>query len=628
MERNIQKTGLINLFVMLTVATVGTVIARSTNSLSDEAGVVFLWLGVLVTAISYFQARLEAREELEKLELEELARSANRTTLFETAAADTFLARRTREQFERWVVPLFTFLIFALQAGAAWWLWNFVLTTVRPAASPYLVTFASLFALSFFILFLLGKYSAGIARMEGQRLLRPGASYMLLGAYLCVLSALSIAAVKYGHPKVDDYVARALCGILTLTAVETLINLVLEIYRPRVKGRAARLLYESRLIGLLGQPEGLVTTAAQALDYQFGFKVSETWFYRFVERAAAWLILVQLGALLLSSCFVFVEHDEQALLERCGEPVVGREVLDPGFHLKLPWPVDQVYRYKSGQIQNFNVGFIPDPTRTNETTTVWTVSHTKEEFNLMVASRDPEAGTTNASSSVPVNLLSVSVPVQFRITNVVDWARNNADPAALLEIIATREVVRYLVSVDLFDIMSAGKEAAAETLRERIQGTANELNLGVTVLFVGLRDIHPPIGNENSKVAEAFESVVGALQEKEAKILAAEGHSIRTNALATAEATRIRLESESYKLLRTSSAQALATNYVDQIKAFEAAPTVYPRRLYLLTLAKAAAGSRKYILGTANSSEVIQFNLEDKIRQDILDIPVPPQPKK
>ena len=47
------------------------------------------------------------------------------------------------------------------------------------------------------------------------------------------------------------------------TAVETLLALILEIYRVRVQGRDARLLYESRLVGLLGQPEAIITTMPQ-----------------------------------------------------------------------------------------------------------------------------------------------------------------------------------------------------------------------------------------------------------------------------------------------------------------------------------------------------------------------------
>src|SRR6185295_16733229 len=61
----------------------------------------------------------------------------------------------------------------------------------------------SLFGLFFLIQFLLGQYSAGIARMEKQRLLRPGASYLLLSAYLNLAATISIAAYQFGFPRVD-----------------------------------------------------------------------------------------------------------------------------------------------------------------------------------------------------------------------------------------------------------------------------------------------------------------------------------------------------------------------------------------------------------------------------------------
>ena len=73
----------------------------------------------------------------------------------------------------------------------------------------------------------------GIARLEKQRLLRPGAGYLLLGAYLCFLVAAGIVAVAAGFPKADLWVARGLCILLALTAVETLINLILEMIAAR-----------------------------------------------------------------------------------------------------------------------------------------------------------------------------------------------------------------------------------------------------------------------------------------------------------------------------------------------------------------------------------------------------------
>ena len=83
-----------------------------------------------------------------------------------------------------------------------------------------------------------------------------------------------------------------------------LLTLLLEVYRPRVKGRETRLLYHSRVMSLISQPESLFTTAAHALDYQFGFKVSDTWFFQFLQRAFAWIVLAQFALLVCSTSFV------------------------------------------------------------------------------------------------------------------------------------------------------------------------------------------------------------------------------------------------------------------------------------------------------------------------------------
>jgi hypothetical protein len=48
----------------------------------------------------------------------------------------------------------------------------------------------------------------------------------------------------------------------------------------------------------------------------------------------------------------------------------------------------------------------------------------------------------------------------------------------------------------------------------------------------------------------------------------------------------------------------------------------------LQTLVRGGASSRKYILATTNAQVVIQFNLEEKLRPDLLDIPVPAPAKK
>jgi HflK protein len=622
MDRKIQNNGLINLLVLLLIGGSGLAVARYGHLLAGQVSVLFIGVGVLVAAVSWFQMRLEESERLEKLEFDELAKSAARSTLFNATDAEVFRAQRAREQFERFFVPAFTVVLFLVQLRAVYWVWRWLQNaTVAPLRQPLVAL--GLFAIFFLVLFLLGKYSASIARLEGQRLLRPGAGYLLLGAYLCFLVAAGVVAVEAGFPKVDLYVAHALCGLLVLVALETLVNLILEIYRPRVKGKIERPLYESRLVGLLGQPEGLITTAAQALDYQFGFKVSETWFYRFLQNALAWLVLVQVGVLFLSTSVVFIEPGEQGVLERFGKPVASREILASGPHLKLPWPIDRVYRFRSFEVQSLNVGFVPDPQREKERTVLWNSPHYKTEFNLLVASRDQQSGASSNQPSdekaVPVNLLTCGIPVQYQIADVRAWVYNHENAPELLEQLATREVVRHLVGVDLLDIMSSGREKAATELRERIQSRADEMKLGVKILLVGLQDIHPPV-----KVADAYQAVIGARQEIEAKILKAEGEAARMVPLAKAEAQKKVREAQAEAQRRISSAAAQAGQFTNQIAAYNASPEVYPQRLYLQTLAQASAGTRKYIVAPTNTAEVIQLDLQDKLRPDLLDVTVPP----
>lgn len=120
-------------------------------------------------------------------------------------------------------------------------------------------------------------------------------------------------------------------------------------------------------------------------------------------------------------------------------------------------------------------------------------------------------------------------------------------------------------------------------------------------------------------VAGAYEKVVGARQEREAKILAAEAYRTQTNSLAGASAfTKLR-EAEADAQRQEVSAFARAALFTNQIPAFLAAPSVYSTRAYLQTFARASAGSRKYVLATTNSSDVILINLEDKVRADLLD---------
>ena len=639
-QQNSKKLGLINSLVLLLV-TIGTLLlALKVDSTVGFAGAVLLGIGTLIGFFSFIQSHLIDRERVEALEMQELDRTRGNESLFAGAAEDAYPARNARRQFEKWLVPGFSLLVLLGQVLGLWWIYGELgeWTAPAPAGALMSIMFSGLFMI---VLFMMGKYSAGLARMDGQELLRPVANYMLLGSVVSTAVVIAQAASYFGTPAWDKGITWAVLTVLAVSALENLGTLVLEIYRPRIDDKKARLLYDSRLIGLLGQPGGLISTAAHTLDYQFGFKVSETWFYKYLEQKLALIIAIQVVVLFLSSSFVMIQSNEEAFLERFGER---RAHLKPGFSFKLPWPIDKVYRYKTSEIQRFVLGVMDQDEEAKPNTgapedvevLLWTTQHNhgsskdpEQNYNMIVASSDVLLDAA-ASETVPLNLLTVSIPVQYRISNLTNWVYKTDNAGSLLQKLSMREVTRYLIGVDINELMGPGRTKAQEDLKKTIQQQADISELGAEIVFVGLQDIHPPVGkNEQSKetggVAESYEKVnvarlhsetnrLGALQYKAGKVPTARG-------LAAELVDNTRIESTNKVTLATAEAE----RFSHQISAFNAAPSVYTTRSKLETFVEATRGTRKYILSDPDNNDIINLELQDKLRSDLLDVTVDPE---
>ena len=624
-QQNSKKLGLINSIVLLVVAIGALYFTLQTNSTVGLGGVVLLGIGTLIGFFSFIQSHLIDRERVEALEMQELDRTRGNESLFAGAAEDAYPSRNARRQFEKWVVPIFSVLVLigqvlglllvSSQLGG----WT-LSSSIQASDSAMSIMF---FALFMVVLFMMGKYSAGLAKMDDQDLLRPGANYMLLGSVVCTAVVIAeTASIEY--PVWEKVFTWVVFVVIALSAVENLGTLVLEIFRPRLDDKKTRLLYDSRLIGLLGQPGGLISTAAHTLDYQFGFKVSETWFYKYLERTLALIIAIQVVVLFLSSSFVVIQANEEAVKERFGKQT--DKLLAPGFHLKWPWPIDKVYRYKTGEIQEFVLGVLEQNDEAEPEVLLWTTQHNHGSSNdMIVASSD---GLLDSAASVPVNLLTVSIPVQYRINNLTNWVKTG-NAVSMLRKLSMRAVTRYLIGVDIKELMGPGRTKAQEELKKAIQREADDRELGGEIVFVGLQDIHPPVGqNEQSKatggVAESYEKVnvarlhsetnrLGALQYKAGRVPMARGLAAELVANARSESTN-----------KVALAKAEAGRFSHQISAFKAAPSVYMTRSKLETFQQATRGARKYILSDTKNRDIINLELQDKLRSDLLDVTVDP----
>ena len=643
---------LAGLILQLIFAGIAFLLGYWNLSIANRVEAWHLLLGVPFWLIALAQLRGRRRTDEESVEMDRLeaARRAGRErSLFEEGEAQAFVAKTRLRQLERYFVPAFSAILGLLLAGLAINMIVRVWKTGQPAGLQNQALSMAVMAGIAFFCFLVGMYAAGMARQAEWRLLRAGASYMLSCAVGAAATAVSLGVsglLKEDRP--DLWIAYAILVGLILAGAEILLNLVLDFYRPRIEGQEPRPAYDSRVFGLLAEPGGIFKTLSATLDYQFGFKISETWFYRFLERAIAPLLLFTLAAFYLLTSIVVIKPEEHAIIERFGRPRQGVTPIGPGFYLKWPWPIDKVRRYPTGRIQSLRLGhelmekkpgeaaeekpvttasgrIIRIPQRKDPRAILWDQPHYKKEHLVLVGVKDvqkeperrpdDESGDKPEEAPVPVVLLSSHVEVQYRVTRdgLHDFLYRHAEPEALLEAIGYREIIRYLADQDMMHVMSEGRQQASADLKKRIADAAKREKLGIEILFVGLQGVHPPVEGD---VGKAYQEVMAAWQEQVAKVNEAEGEANKIEA-ETEYTRRVLLASaraDSY--IRETLADAEKKRFKVQMEIDDKAG-IYRMREFLTAAERALPKLRKYVVAaTGLISQRLFLDLKDEIKPE------------
>ncbi|MGE0706964.1 MAG: SPFH domain-containing protein [Planctomycetota bacterium] len=561
-----------------------------------------VWLGVLLTA----QRELRAREEaLERQRLAALTQEGRRA-LFEDERADDEAARRLG-RFRGAGHTLIALVLAVLSAGGALWLGSrFPRETVQPS-----LPVAAVLATAAFALLLLGRYAFALAS-ERAPLPAAGGRRALSGALVCFLASLAtVAHVKGLHQA--DLLGWAFLAVELLLALEALLLVVLEAYRPRRAGEVARPPFDSRLLGLLSSPTDVARSIARAVDYQFGFSISQTWFYRFLARWVAPLALFALVSFWALSALVVVEPHEQVVVRRLGRLLP--EPLQPGLHLVLPWPLDEATRVPAGrQLTVDTEGREEDDEHEGEGAILWTVRPWKledaakaEAEHLLLIARDSAGG---GSDETPVNLLSAAATVHYRVDQALGYAERAQDPAAVLRALTERELCFLFGGEDLDRLLRERPRHAAD-LAARLQRAAATLSLGVSVESALFTDLHPPVS-----VGEAFEEPTAALERAEAEVLEARVERTQLDERSRSEAAWVVEEARLEAAERLALAQAEAARFAALRALDRAAPRLFRLTRLLEELAEGARGKRKLVLGDRRA--VTELDLQEKVSAEDL----------
>ncbi len=628
----------------------------------------------LVLVVLYHHRSLA---EQEKLDMALLAGGAESDTIFQGGAGREELfavAQKRLVTLEKWFVPIFTILIAVYEVVVGLWvLKNVPALDGIALKNPQLgAVFLVIIA---FVSFLISRFATGMSAENQWRELRAGGSMLLATAVLSFAIAVGLAFAQF--KMLMPIVVLGWVGpiLLIVLGVEIALNSVMDVYRPRLAGQYARLSLDSRLLGIINEPGGILHTFASAIDYQFGFKVSQTWFYQLMEKAVVPLVLFSIFTLYALSCVVIVQPGEQAIIEHFGSFENGGKLVEPGLTFKLPWPFDIAYKYETKRVAQVNVGFkVSDEDIESNKPLLWGEKHYEEEYPLLVSTREAE-GTDDKEGTVPVSIVQAAVPVQYIIKDLEKYVYNNSDPEAMLEAICYGELARFAASstidVDLAEegldtnesLLGAGRKAAGELLTESVQAAADEAGLGIEIVMFGLQGVHP-----QAELAEAYQEVIGAVQKKQANILNAQA---QRNGILTALAGSIEQAEKLYDLARSYQeakekgasaaeieklgkdldeafanadgeifmklsaaksyaferarlAEATGKRFAGQLTAYRASPDIYLRLQRLEMLEEALKGVRKYVvIAEEGDREIYEIDLTEELMTGLFDMEDP-----
>jgi membrane protease subunit HflK len=368
---------------------------------------------------------------------------------------------------------------------------------------------------------------------------------------------------------------------------ETLVRFAARFYQPKSLRKTPAPAGTSLILDALFGRGQTLRSAFKGFEDLLGAKLSEVWIVRYLRQMIEIIIIGTIVLGWVSTCFTSVPAGTRAVRMFLGryQPLP----LSPGLHVTWPWPIEQLEIVETETIRQISLGFDKDL----EGPVLWNEPHFEGEKNLLVGDGE--------------SLLTINVPIFYRISDPVRYLETTTDAEQALLALADRKLIQVAGSRDSFQIMTEQRAEISRQLRESLQQEVDQLGLGLEIVFVGLKDVHPPVD-----VAPAYQAVVSAQEGKERAIDLARASRAKVLPEAQAEANRIRVEQEAAYRQRVATAQGATARFSAIIQADRENSAVFRFRLKLDAIEQVLGKANKTILAVpAQMKQGLYLDLRD-----------------
>ena len=263
-------------------------------------------------------------------------------------------------------------------------------------------------------------------------------------------------------------------------------------------------------------------------------------------------VLVLVVVFLLLSSYTIIGAREAGVVLRFGQY---SRTLAPGFHLKLPQPIESVTKVEATRIRSVNdkVAML-----------------TKDE-----------------------NIITIDFTVQYQVDDSRKYLFSLNDPDGTIGAAAEAAVRSVIGGSDMDQILSAAGASLVSEAQVALQKTLDSYDSGLRVTEVSFQNVSPP-----NEVKDAFDDVNNAREDKQSIENGALAYASKVVPVARGDAARIAAEASGYKAARIARAQGDAAGFDLILAQYKAAPEVTRKRLWLETMEQVMADNPKVIDGS------------------------------
>jgi HflK protein len=448
-----------------------------------------------------------------------------------------------------------------------------------------LLRFATVAYLAFgCLLYFFINFASAVQSRVGDHTLNSILILLRIAFWMCIGAAGIVLLYLSTTCDVSAWMGWPLLFVALVLAAEPLVRYVLHFYQPKGLRGAPQPAGNSLILdAAFGRGRNLRDTL-QSFENVAGMRLSEMWILRFIRETG---LIIILGTVLLgwiSTSLTAVPPGSRGVRVRLGQ--FDETPLSPGLHVGFPWPFEQITIIQTELIRTVSLGF----DRELQGPLLWNEQHVEGEKNLLVGNGEA--------------LLSISVPILYRISDPVAYARTTSNPETALSDLAERKLLHVMGSRESFSVMIQDREPIASALHVALKKELDALRLGIEIVFVGLKDVHPPV-----EVAPAYQEVISAEEQKEFLVDVARAKRARTLPAARAEATKLIVKAQANYTDRVSQAEGAAARFIALAAEDKAASDLLRTQMRLKAIEVSLSKPNKTIIAIP-ASGVGQFYLD------------------